>query len=108
MPFSSEFSDTNSELFDQKQITVTDTGVEAITDAGATDRACRQHVRIYNDGNSTIYVGPQGVTAPGGAKPGEPVTKRGSIGYDVRGDNNKVYMITSSGKTATVIVSDLG
>lgn len=104
----SEYSDTNSELFDHKEISVTAIAVEMITDAAASDRDCRQSVRIYNNGPNTVYIGSQGVTAPGGAKPGEPLRKRQWIKYDVKGDNTKVFALTDTGDTATVIVTDMG
>lgn len=107
MGFSSEFSDTNSELFDQKEISVTDSGVEAITDQTSTDgRECRQFVRIFNNGPDRVYFGPSGVTAPGGANPGEPLAKRQWVEIAVR--DQEVHLITDTGDTADVIVTDLG
>lgn len=103
----SNFSDTNSELYDTKQLTVTSAGVEAITNATTSaGRESRQFCRIYNNGPSKVYVGPIGTTAPGGAKPGEELFKRQWI--EIAVNDKKVQVITASGQTATIIVTDLG
>lgn len=104
----SEYSDTNSELFDTKEISVSSIAVEAVTDPVALDRDLRQSVRIYNQGPNTVYCGPTGVTASGGIKPGEPLRKHQWIKYDVKGDATKIFVITATGESASVIVTDLG
>ena len=105
--FASDFSDTNSELFDQKKILVTDTGVEAITDTTSTKgRECRQFVRIFNTGPNRLYWGPAGVTSPAGSKPGEELRKHQTVVVPVQ--DKQVRLITATSQSATVIVTDLG
>lgn len=97
--YSGEFDDTNSDLFNQENILVSTTQVEAI--CAGTDIDEREFVRIYNKGNSVIYVGPTGVTF----STGEPLRKNQWIEIPLKGQS--IYMITQSG-SANVIVTDLG
>lgn len=96
---SGEFDDTNSDLYEQEEISVGITEVEAI--CSSTDIDERESVRIYNKGSQKVYVGPSGVTASSG----EPVFKNQWIDIPIKGQS--VFMITASG-TANVIVTDLG
>lgn len=90
-----EFADTNSKIFDQATVSVTTTEVEATTGADINDV---QYVRIYNSGNSEVFVGKQGKTL-------EPLQKRQWIEYALNCE--RVYVRTQSG-TGEVIVTELG
>lgn len=90
-----EYIDTNSKIFDQATVPVTTTEVEATTGANVEDV---QYVRIYNSGNSRVFVGKQGKTL-------EPLEKKQWIEYAVNCE--RVYVKTDSG-TGEVVVTELG
>ncbi len=94
-----DFDDTNSVLFEQEVISVPITQVEAI--ASGTDIDDRQFVRVYNNGNRTIYFGPTGVTS----STGEPLLKKQWIEIALKGQS--LFLISASG-VGSVIVTDLG
>ena len=101
---SSSYSGNRIHLTDeltQKSITVTTTATELFT--GGSRNAARQVVRIYNDGNSVIYIGPSGVTASGANK-GEALQKNQSITYSL--GNVALFAITAS-SSSVVIVTEL-
>lgn len=96
---SAEFGDTNDELYAQATVNVGTTEVEA--KVGATRNPQRQVLRIYNNGNQTVYVGPTGVTASSG----EPLRRRQSMTLQIQ--DLGVFMITQS-SSSDVIVTELG
>jgi hypothetical protein len=85
----------------QKVVSVTTSATELFT--GGSRNARRQVIRIYNDGNSVVYLGPLGVTSSGLNK-GEPLQKNQSITYTL--GNEAIYAITDS-STSSVIVTEL-
>lgn len=95
----SDFSDTNSSIYEQETLTVGTTEVEAI--CSSTDIDERQFVRIYNNSNKKIYFGPSGVTS----STGEPLFKKQAVTLALKGQS--VYMVVDSG-TGDVIVTDIG
>lgn len=68
---------------------------------GGSREAEREVVRVYNSSNSTIYVGPSGVTV----STGEPLFRRQSMEMPI-GDQ-ALYAIVASG-TEDVIVWEIG
>lgn len=82
-------------------LVVSTTQVEA--KVGASKLVGRQMLRIYNDSNSTIYIGSTGVTASGTTK-GEPLVKGQWIDIPA-GDQTAVFMIAASGSN-NIIVSE--
>ena len=96
---SSDTSDTNSTVYLSGPQTVTTSEVEA--KVGGSREVNRQTLSIYNDGSSTIYFGPTGVTS----STGEPLLKKQRVEIPV--SDIGVYMITASG-SSTVIIQELG
>lgn len=96
---SGEFDDTNSDIFEQDEITVGTTQVEAIV--SGTDIDEREFVRIYNKGPQRVYFGPTGVTF----NTGEPLFKNQWVEIALKGQS--LFLITES-SSSDVIVTDIG
>ncbi len=80
-------------------VTVGSTQIEA--KVGASPLAKRKELRIFNDGNKTIFYGPTGVTSSGDNK-GVSLQSGESVIFDV-GENISIFMIsTTSGSHAIV------
>jgi hypothetical protein len=82
----------------QGTVSVTTSEIEA--KVSGSRLSGRQMLRIYNASNSTVYMGPTGVTTSNG----EPIVKGQWINIAV-GDQVAVFLIASSG-TNSVIVSE--
>lgn len=95
----SEFGDVLENVMVQGSVTIQTTQTEL--KVGATREPQREVVRVYNNSNSTIYVGPAGVTS----STGEPLFKKQSMEMPI-GDQ-ALYAIVGSG-TASVIVWEIG
>lgn len=87
--------------FTQSAITVTTVPVELCT--GGSRNPARYYIRIYNDGNTSCFIGPSGVTASGVSK-GEELLKKQSMELEL-GDVG-LFAVTAS-STTTIIVSEL-
>jgi hypothetical protein len=101
---SSNYGSNQSFLFDeltQTKITATATAAELFTGGSRNPR--RQVIRVYNDGNRSVFIGPSGVTASGPTK-GEELRKQEAISMSL-GDTG-LFAITSSG-TCDLIVTEL-
>jgi len=85
----------------QKVTSVTTSATELFT--GVSRNANRQIMRIYNDSNSTVFIGPTGVTASGSTR-GEPILKEESLEITI--GNVAIFGIVASG-TADVIITEL-
>lgn len=88
-------ADTNTKVFASTTVAITTSEVALTTGANANDV---QFVRIYNDGSSTMYVGPSGQVL-------EPLLKKQWIELAVNGV--RVYGKTLSG-TSSAIVTEFG
>jgi hypothetical protein len=84
--------------FSQGVVTVTSSQIEA--KVGASKRAGRQMLRVYNKSNATIYFGPTGVTTT----TGEPIYKDQWVNIPAN-DSCAVFLIAASGSN-DVIVSE--
>lgn len=96
---SSNYSDTNDSVYVSGRITVTTSDTEA--KVGASREAERQFVRIYNDGNKTVYFGPGGQSTTDM----EPLKKRQYVEIAVA--DLGVFLKTDSG-TSDVIIQEIG
>lgn len=95
----SEYSDVLEDVILQGVVTVGTTQTEL--KVGASVESEREVVRVYNKSNSTIYVGPNGVTTI----TGEPLKKNGFMELPI--GTQSLYAIIDSG-TADVIVWEIG
>jgi hypothetical protein len=86
------------ELTQKVQSVSSGSAVELFT--GASRNPDRQVIRIYNDGNRTVYLGPATVTSSGPTK-GEPLESGEAISYP--GGDSQLYAITNSGTTSLII-----
>lgn len=93
--YNADKADTNSKVFAQATVAITTT--EAALTTGA-DVNSVQFVRIYNNGDETILVGPIGQTL-------EPLYKKQWIEFAINGV--RVYGKTLSG-SSVAIVTELG
>lgn len=80
----------------QTSINVTTTQIEA--KVGASNLSGRQILRIYNNSNNTIYLGPTGVTT----STGEPLNKGEWIIFPV-GDQISIFLIAASGSNPVIV-----
>ena len=99
---SSEFSDVLEDVLVQGTVTVGTT--QTALNVSGTNNPEREVLRIYNSSNSTIYIGPSGVTAD--ASSSEPLFKNQWIEFPI-GDSLTMYAIVASG-TADVVVWEIG
>lgn len=98
---SADRSDVNDGSYTSAVITVGTTAVELFT--GGSRNAGRQAVTIYNDSNSTIYLGPSSVTVSGSTK-GIPLVKAQFATFEL-GDVALYAIAGSAGNS--VIVQEL-
>ncbi len=95
----SEFGDVLEDVILQGLVTINTTQTEL--KVGPSVDPDREVVRVYNSSNSTIYVGPSGVTP----STGEPVRKKQSFEMPI--GTQSLFAVVDSG-TADVIVWELG
>jgi len=95
---SSEFSDVLEDSYVAGTISVSTTQVEA--KVGASRLSRRETVRIFNNSNTIIYFGPNGLTS----STGEPIYKGQSVNIMV-GDLG-VYLLTASGTASDVRIQE--
>lgn len=95
----SEYSDVLEDVMLQGVVTVGTTQTEL--KVGGSVEPEREVVRVYNKSNSTIYVGPTGVTTT----TGEPLKKNGYMEMPI--GTQSIYAVVDSG-TADVIVWEMG
>jgi hypothetical protein len=100
---SPEYGDVLEDVFVQKVVSVGATATKLVVASSADPD--REIVRIYNDSNSIVYIGPSTVTSSGTNK-GEPLYKKQWIELPF-GPDLEVYGIVASG-TADVIVTEAG
>ena len=96
---SSEYGDVLEDVLLQGVVTIGTTETELKVGVSADPE--REVVRIYNNSNTTIYVGPTGVTT----STGEPLRRRQSMEMPI--GQQSLYAIVASG-TADVIVWEIG
>ena len=95
----SEYSDVLEDVMVQGVVTIGTTETEL--KVGGSIESDREVVRVYNKSNSTIYIGPTGVTTTSG----EPLNKNGYMEMPI--GVQSIYAIVSSG-TEDVIVWEIG
>ena len=95
----SEFSDVLEDVMVQGVVTIGTTQTEIRV--GGSIEPEREVVRIYNSSNSTIFVGPSGVTTT----TGEPLRRRQSMEMPI--GTQSLFAVVASG-TADVIVWEIG
>lgn len=94
-----EYNDVLEDLLLQGVLTIGTTQTEL--KVGASVDSDREVIRVFNNSNQTIYVGPNGVTT----STGEPVYKKQSLEMPI--GTQSLYAIVASG-TADVIVWEIG
>lgn len=79
---------------------------QALAKVGASNLENRQFIIIHNPvGNDIVYYGPTGVTIPGGANPGIPITGGESVSFPY-GSNINIYLI-KTGASQSVRIQEL-
>lgn len=93
-----EFNDVLNDNYLSGVVTVQTTETEL--KVGGSRLSGRELLTVYNKSNSSIYVGPSGVTTTTGIE-----VEKGQLGYFPYGDNIAVYAVVASG-TADVVVQE--
>ncbi len=91
-----DYIDVNNTDIVQGIVSVGTTQIEL--KVAASQLAGRQSLRVYNKSNTTIYIGPTGVTT----STGEPLLKKQSMTMAV-GDNLQIFAIAGSTSNDVVV-----